>query len=163
MREIDKKIVDGNNGVVCWFYVYKNVNKGNPSICGIVIIKQLIDTPIIDNLSESDLSNVTSDKVFFFTETKRNASVENGREEPIDYTNDALIKEFIDTEPTQEVIKTFERKKNRFIIMDYTDLHDFLDVAINIKNFNMFDKWSDDDSSSYVSKIRSEFSGSISS
>ena len=134
MSDINQKKTDSNNGVVCWFYVYKNNDDSKPSICGIVIIKQLE----IDDKSDSESSNLPSDKVFFFTETNLTYHNKATRDEYKEYTNDAFIREFIDTEPTSDAIKAFQTKKfetkYKFIIMDYTELHFFLDVAIN-KNF----------------------------
>jgi hypothetical protein len=155
MSEIGEEIVDGKNGVVCWFYVYKN-DHGKQYICGIVIIKQLTAD------DEGSSSSLQENKKFFYTETKLECL--DGAFHACSYTykNNQLINDFIHTKPTQEVIKKFERKENKFIIMDYTELHFFLDVAIN-KNFNIFDNWLDDDDSiSYVAKIRHEFSRSIS-
>jgi hypothetical protein len=142
---ISEEIDDGKNGILCWFYVYKKNETRGSSICGIVIIKQLTDTP--DNVSESDLSNVTSDKVFFFTETKRNVTYLSGRDESIEYSNDTLIREFIDTKPTYTDIQKFntDNKDKKFIYGEYSYLPIFLNDLI-IKNFKMFENSTDDKS-----------------
>jgi hypothetical protein len=67
MSEIGEEIVDGKNGVVCWFYVYKKINSKS-SICGIVIIKKVTD----------DTNNIW----FFYTET----NIESGNK----FKNDDL-------------------------------------------------------------------------
>jgi hypothetical protein len=154
MSNISEKITDSNKGVVCWFYVYKNENNSDKdskrSICGIVIIKQLIS------------DNGPSDKEFFFTETKRTYH-HHGREGHEEYTNNTLISDFINTTPTYDAMRKFEEKGEKFLIFKYNELQRFLSTAIK-KNFEMFDNWLPDDTyDSYISKIRNEFSRSISS
>jgi len=138
----DKKTDDGKNGVLCWFYVYKNDTTSNkPSICGIVIIKQLTDTET-DN--ESGSSTLPENKIFFYTKTQLNlvpepdASSGTASADVEKYTNDNLIKKFINMRPNNAARKQFnETTTNQhyddYIIGKYSELSDFLRDLINKK------------------------------
>jgi hypothetical protein len=120
-----------DNGVVCWFYVYKENDDKTTSICGIVIIKKLTDV---------------NTKLFFYTETK--IETVNGSQT---FKNDSLIKEFINTQPNKTSIINFLKKNNNtkydrsnksnkdklFEINDYNYLRNFLRILKDNK-FNIF-------------------------
>jgi hypothetical protein len=132
-----EEIDDGKNGVVCWFYIYKTVIVDKPSICGIVIIKQLIDT-IKDDSSQSESSSVTDNKIFFYAET--NLKKEDTSNDPLyKYDNDDLIKSFIATKPNYNAFDLFIHENNSRKIKygPYEELHNFLNDLIN-SNFDMF-------------------------
>jgi hypothetical protein len=138
---MNHQIIDKNNGVLCWFYVYnssKYENNKISNICGIVVIKQLNDGTI-DNKK----------KIFFYTKT--NYKYSGGDEGFLQFDYGMCIEDFIHTKLNDESLKVFitnykaktERhredsivvedptKINKFIIGDYSELTEFLNTLID--------------------------------
>jgi len=93
----NEEIDDGNNGVVCWFYVYKNDTESNtPFICGIVIIKRLTD----------------QSEIYFYAQTKRTENKTSDNKSDENYDNDELIKKFINTKPDRTIVNDFFRSSD---------------------------------------------------
>jgi hypothetical protein len=140
MEAKTEEINDSKNGVLCWFYVYKNDTTSNkPSICGIVIIKQLTDT-VTDN--DSDSSTFQENKIFFYTKTnlvsESDASSGTASANVEKYTNEKLIKRFIDMRPNNAARKQFSIDTTATVYEDYTigiysKLSDFLKELIDPK------------------------------
>jgi len=149
----EKDIKD--TGVVCWFYLYKKNENDEAAICGIVIIKQLIDKYFY--LSNSSSSSVYDNKICFYTETYLTEEVIPDGSMLYKYHNDDLIKEFINTPPYTNSIHEFEKKNsNKHIIVMKNDLYLFLNAAITDNfNFDMFVNWESDDSLSSINSLGS--------
>lgn len=141
------EIEDGENGVVCWFYVYKQDASNKPSICGIVIIKQLTDI-VTDNNQVNSSSSLSEKNIFFYIETKfklerdENFSAYSSPDTVTrnieTYTNDTLIKKFIDTPPNNAAIIQFiiSTPRDTVYVGKYSELSDFLKDLID-QNFDM--------------------------
>lgn len=133
---------DGKNGILCWFYVYKNDTTSNkPSICGIVIIKQLTDT-VTDN--DSGSSTLPENKIFFYTKTnlvsESDTSSGTASANVEKYTNDDLIQKFINMRPNNAAINQFiYETPHEVYVGKYSELSDFLKYLIE-KKFDTSDQ-----------------------
>jgi hypothetical protein len=155
-EKADEERKNRMKGVVCWFYVYKNItNSSNNNICGIVVIKQLTDeiSTSSSSITESTNSSSIKDKnIFFYTKTGWH---NGGRDYPEHFDSENLIHSFIHTSPEKESINSFftshydkvielgKPEKYKFIIDYYSKLSDFLQYLIDKK----FDILSNDDTS----------------